>query len=120
MGFYAKQSNYANCTYYTDSGVVQYRPCLAGAVSCERCPLDRPNTYTDGSTSVDNCTQCGNEQYIAANGECAACTAQCMDYEYESVQRTPSTNRKCNICYRTECGLEGNLGQSMTPFAQSL
>jgi len=113
-GFYASQSKHTSCTHYTtdtETGA-QYLPCLSGAVSCEQCPSDTPNTNGQGSTSINDCRKCGNEQYaVNPMDNCVACSPKCGAFEYESVQCTQTTNRRCRTCFQTDCGQHaGNPG----------
>ena len=113
MGFYSRQSSYSNCTQYTLTGNIQTTQnlsCMGGAVSCDKCPLTTPYTYSSGSTSIADCKKCANKEF-EIDGACSACTPKCEDQEYEAMGCTQTTNRICLTCFQTECGLlEGNPG----------
>ena len=122
MGFYATQSNYSNCTYHTKiDGVesLQYLPCLAGAVSCQQCPSETPNTHTNGSTSLLDCKKCKSGEYmLGGTGPCTACAQKCTSDQYEASACTQTTDRMCHTCFHTRCGTtKDNLGMDSIIFS---
>jgi hypothetical protein len=112
MGSYAKQTNHSSCEYHRETGTIDYLSCLEGAVSCTQCPPDKPNTYGNGSTNINDCQKCASEQYETNTMTvCRSCTPKCSEWEYESVRCTQYTDRKCKYCFQTECGMQaGNPG----------
>ena len=77
---------------------------VAGAASCTSCPVARPHTWAERSTSVDDCMRCPPGQFFDGTPggvqSCRACRAACSKpYFYETVPCTDSGDRQCASCW---------------------